>query len=427
MLKHFKNLSTPLKSVEIYPTLVDQENRFRRAGWSEANAKSLWDVWQDPSFLTWEERIKLNEIEPFDEWEEFMLFASHYFVLEASNSSGRKHPTTPLFKCGGRSIQENDTVDDGFSLHATSRADDDQQRKFGAIVVISESVLGYYGGVGNDRRLNKFDKFTLEGVIDDTSLQPPIDIQPRMCHTITSLERGKCLMIGGRTSPYNALFDCWLISAGKWERADSLPLPLYRHCATHVEFDEKGSGVLVFGGKTTRGVVVNKWLLWRETTGWLDVTPSVVTEGRFGAAIVATGHSGGLVLGGMTADGLLCNEVLEWSLDYEDRRPSIQITYHNIIGLEPRLGSCLAWSSIGLLLIGGISRSLTAAQSDILCLSRNTGPCEEPLNLYAQQVDILYDGPKPLLVGHAAQGAGNSIFLVGGGAVCFSFGKLRRL
>ncbi|KAL8968926.1 MAG: hypothetical protein Q9183_002244 [Haloplaca sp. 2 TL-2023] len=87
MLQHFQNLNTPLHSVEKYPLVTDQESRFLHAGYHSACVRTLWDLWQDPSVVPPSTRRNLNQIEPFDEWEEFALFCSHYFVLEALKST----------------------------------------------------------------------------------------------------------------------------------------------------------------------------------------------------------------------------------------------------------------------------------------------------------------------------------------------------
>lgn len=69
MLAHFHKLSTPIKSVTTYATEQQQHTRFINRGWPSVRTQSLWSAWCDGSFLTSQERRKLNQIEPFDEWE----------------------------------------------------------------------------------------------------------------------------------------------------------------------------------------------------------------------------------------------------------------------------------------------------------------------------------------------------------------------
>ncbi len=94
MIKHFDKLQTPLRSIHKYKTLKDQHDRFVKAGWPIPSAQSLWEIWSSPRFLSQEERSALDVIEPFDEWEEYGLFAAHYFLLIArkSNESLRDTP-----------------------------------------------------------------------------------------------------------------------------------------------------------------------------------------------------------------------------------------------------------------------------------------------------------------------------------------------
>ncbi|KAM0739929.1 hypothetical protein ACQRIT_005113 [Beauveria bassiana] len=84
MLLHFDKLKTPPRSVRSYPTINDQSQRFKSRGWPSVRIWDLWDAWSCGEFVNVQERVALDDIEPFDEWEEFMLFARHYFVLHAS-------------------------------------------------------------------------------------------------------------------------------------------------------------------------------------------------------------------------------------------------------------------------------------------------------------------------------------------------------
>lgn len=69
MLAHFHKLSTPIKSVTKYMTENQQHTRFVDRGWPSVRTQSLWSAWRDETFLAAAERRKLDEIEPFDEWE----------------------------------------------------------------------------------------------------------------------------------------------------------------------------------------------------------------------------------------------------------------------------------------------------------------------------------------------------------------------
>ncbi|KAM3469214.1 hypothetical protein MY8738_010154 [Beauveria namnaoensis] len=105
MLLHFDKLKTPPRSVRSYPTINDQSQRFKSRGWPSVRIWDLWDAWSCGEFVNVQERVALDDIEPFDEWEEFMLFARHYFpsfgsiLCNSPVGSSDGKPTGLL--CGG--------------------------------------------------------------------------------------------------------------------------------------------------------------------------------------------------------------------------------------------------------------------------------------------------------------------------------------
>ena len=92
MLNHFEKIQTPLKSIGSYPSEESQCKRFSRNGWTSTDFRSLWEIWQDDTCTPTRLRQELDDVELFDEWEEFALFACHYFVLLASNPSNSQSP-----------------------------------------------------------------------------------------------------------------------------------------------------------------------------------------------------------------------------------------------------------------------------------------------------------------------------------------------
>lgn len=148
MIRHFDNLQTPLRSLHHYPQLADQEGRFLGARWSSVSAKSLWNLWSDDLFVTPDQRLVLNDIEPFDEWEEFVLFASHYFLLLAANTS---LPTDSGPSYSMRQWNPNHatcaslSVESPLNLHCEPFPSS-HRRRFGALTPLAENTFGYHGG-----------------------------------------------------------------------------------------------------------------------------------------------------------------------------------------------------------------------------------------------------------------------------------------
>lgn len=439
MIQHFGNLQTPLNSIHNYPALADQERRFLRAGWLSATARDLWDLWSDPSFLSSEQRLALNRIEPFDEWEEFALFASHYFLLVAIKSPEGTMDCSPSYVPKTELVADpclpsltehfvGGTMSLSWELEALPKGQG--QRRFGAAYQISPEVFGLHGGLGTQRRLASSDVYRLKHrIYDDKSLPPP-SIEARMCHTMTSLEGDVCLLAGGRTSPDRALADCWLRRSGVWERVNDLPIPLYRHCAALVELNDGGQGVLIYGGKSNKGLISSDWILWRGHDDWeiLEVDRDNMVP-RFGAVMASTAVQQGILLGGMAEDGTICAEIFKWKIFDIETRPSIEIKKYGfdveplsgVLNAMNRLGACLTWSYAGLMLIGGVSRYLLSQKLDVVCLFPTSSGSSER-DLAKLKPSIVECGSRPLLVGHSVYAYQDSVALAGGGAVCFSFG-----
>lgn len=441
-MQHFEKLETPLRSVKIYPELSDQERRFRDAGWHSATARSLWDLWSDSSFISSTQRTALNSVEPFDEWEEFALFASHYCLLVATQTSEQwstsreEHPIYILPRSDPiHAVLSPQSTVERLSLrqHAEQLSKTNGQRRFGAVLPISQDIVGHHGGLGSQRRLDSVEFYKADTAVPARANLPPLTIEPRMCHTITTLIGDCCLLVGGRTSPDRALSDCWLYSEATWNRVASAPTPLYRHCATTVSLGATGQGILVYGGKSTRGMVMNDWYLWHASKGWAKVSVSgAEIKPRFGAVMASNDTQQGFLLGGMAEDGVVLSEIWNWSLHDIETDPIIELTGDDeLTGLETgqlslvgRFGSCLTWSSAGLLLIGGIAKRLLPQKFDILCL------CQRRMSLRDHRfsvsnpvlVNFTLKGRLALLIGHCAFASKGSLIIFGGGAVCFSFG-----
>ena len=395
--------------------------------------------------MTAEQRIQLNAIEPFDEWEEFALFACHYFLLLAVNSSTSAAQVAQLGGSLGADVKLLDglnvlprTVSDlSPNLQWKHLAQAPTQRRYGAISYAGDNILGHHGGLGAQRRLQSTDVYALANrsisVGPSDAPVPSIAIEARMCHTITKVGSSGSLLVGGRASPDHAFGDCWFRSGKKWNRVKDLPAALYRHCATFVGSEGESSGVLVYGGRSNHSAVMNDWLLWKVSVGWtkLHCTGDILKP-RFGAAMVTVSSTAGIILGGIGEDGTILSELWEWSIENLGTNPRIivtnqshQVTASSLSYVVFRFGASLVWSQSGLLLVGGISsRILLQDRYDVIGLipSRGESPQEHFLLQPSLAKDPSYNEHRHLLVGHSTASYVDGIITVGGGAVCFSFG-----
>lgn len=401
---------------------------------------SLWALWSDDLFVSPEQRLTLNGVEPFDEWEEFVLFASHYFLLVAANSSSTGFDLSYL---GNLSNQIHVTFESppvGVLSKLNCEAfPASHKRRFGALTPLSQSTFGHHGGLGVQTRLNTTDVYMRPGMVPPGSIDTAAvenkcnrlkSIEPRMCHTITS-DRLGFLVVGGRASPDHVFQDCWFSEKDHWQRVEDLPIPLFRHCATAIALENPpstGNAVLIYGGKTKAGHISDQWLLWRKGFGWamIPVTGHRLKP-RFGAVMQETGFRRGILLGGMADDGKILSEAWEWTLSGDPSAPSIWLSRMpfsrpNADSIIGRLGASLIKSSLGVLLVGGVSSDFSPQSAEVIrLLQENTGDDQKSIWQWAP-IDIRNTGPRPLLVGHSTFASSDTVDVIGGGAICFSFG-----
>ena len=441
MIRHFNNLQTPLQSVHRYPRLADQEGRFLGARWSSVSARSLWDLWSDDSFVSPETKLDLNEVEPFDEWEEFVLFASHYFLLLAENTSSSTG-SNPSFLSHLRDSSSPNFATPSAEVPLKSSCQafpSSHRRRFGALALLSQSTFGQHGGLGLQTRQSKTNVYTLPGIdsfgsVNGAALEKCKQlegIEPRMCHTITSDCFG-FLVAGGRASPHHPLQDCWLSGKDYWQRVEDLPLPLFRHCATTITLKNPNSPTdnasLIYGGRTRSGHVSDQWFLWRKGFGWITIPVSGdPLKPRFGAVMQQTGFRRGILLGGMANEGTILPDAYEWIIHGDALTLSISLSRmrfsrpdaHYVIG---RLGASLTNLNVGVLLVGGVSSTLIPQSIEVIKIFPENTDDDQTIIWNWAPVDIRTTGQRPLLVGHNSLEFSDTVAIIGGGAVCFSFG-----
>jgi len=422
MLKHFEKQRAPLNAIG---TMDEMRTRFSSNGWvpEGISIRSLWDLWSDDTFLTSGQRQELDLVEPFDEWEEFALFGSHYFLLVARMDGQSTQP-----------VQNSPLVSRSTNIEMSSRKIEGKPivRRFGACFLETneqQAVVVNYGGLGSRERQSDCDILSTDA--DNKSQYESLPAST-MCHTITSFRNHdyevEFLLVGGRTSPDKASKACYVLRHGSWEKTHDLPLGRYRHCAVAVWLPEGDCGVVVGCGKDSSGKVLDDWLLWSAGNGW---TPLMVEgeqpSARFGAAMISVGGMmRGAMVGGMSQDGTIIDEAWDWKFSTKGEDFALQFSSRNTSDADSdipaqipgRFGAALVdhAASGRLLLVGGVkSGGLLTQDEEIFDLVKYAG------------VKTQYD-ERPLLVGMSAvcatdqDGEPTEMLVMGGGATCFSFG-----
>ncbi|KAI1449421.1 LCM-domain-containing protein [Annulohypoxylon stygium] len=449
MLAHFEKLKTPLKSVFVYPTLDSQQDRFTNRGWSQVDVKSLWHIWCDDQWLSAEARRKIDaiELEPFDEWEEFALFAGHYCVVIA-----KTNPTDiTAVPNGSKNVTELQVPVEPLSAEFCEYSGTRGQRRFGAALKLKndlgEEFLANTFGSGTNTRLRSYDVYEGEPPLQDI-ITHHAGPSSRMCHTITDLGDHRSLLVGGRSSPSSPLRDCWLFDKtdNTWQRTADLPLPIYRHSTTRLA---QSRMVLLIGGKSGSSTIFDGCLIYTPNSGWIEceILESSYTP-VFGALLASlpepnrsTSGDGfqftGVLAGGISHDGIIASQILRWVLVLPGTgKPTISFTPLSDVGnsgpwvrsvnsinhpdaLINRFGAIGFVSSQGhLTMIGGIiADGIVTRDNDVMVVDIS-GSHYKIHSAY--RIDTI---PRPLLIGVSTElMSDDQLVVMGGGATCFSMG-----
>ncbi|KAK3315207.1 methyltransferase-like protein [Apodospora peruviana] len=452
MLSHFNKLNTPPKSVQVYPTVEAQHDRFSFRGWKAVDVWTLWQAWADDRFLSASDRRKLEDIEPFDEWEEFALFASHYCVVHARTSAG----TVPL-----STVPRSEFIpvpSQAVRLQFDECHGQRGQRRFGAAMYVSPKeqaspVMVNVMGLGTKSRLQSCDVYSEGGESGAGAWFTMREGGPstRMCHSLTCVGEGQFLLSGGRGAPMIPYKDCWLFdtSMTRWKRTHDLPTSLHRHSVTRLGESDQ---VLLAGGRGYEGIF-GDYLVYHPEAGWTacEVVGICRPAYVYGAVLCClssppTKKFGGVFAGGLLEDGTIADQILSWELDISDvAKPTIKfvplrVTVAGVLmtagmasicrRLLTRFGACCVPIQHygGCILLGGVIKDhLLDRQDEILVCTLSADGVEITRRLV--RADILEGEanislpPRPLLVGNSTVPLPDGrVVLAGGGATCFSMG-----
>ncbi|TIC97755.1 tRNA wybutosine-synthesizing protein 4 [Colletotrichum higginsianum] len=289
MLKHFNKLNTQLKSVHRYPTIASQKKRFESLGWPSTESWTLWETWSDDLFMTAAERRALDTVEAFDEWEEFALFASHYFVIVAST------PHPEIKGRVSRSLGELDVQSCRTPMSTSGYEAGRGHRRFGAAMLVEapdgQKFISHSFGQGPNGRPSSEDVYQ----ISDQPVAP------------SSSREGP----SSRASAEYFLFD----PTKGWVKCRTQSAPPSLYGATFVYTGSHGPRNFVgflMGGNLEDGIInqtVYTWTLdlsdaepslsFAQQTSRDDQTPSILS--RFGSiAVQSNGYV--LLFGGVIKD-----------------------------------------------------------------------------------------------------------------------------
>lgn len=437
MLQHFRRLHSPLHGLELFPDVEAQRQRFLQAGWTACSALDLNEFYR--CLLPADERQRVETLEPFDEFEEWHLKCSHYFILAASR--GDILSETPVFLPPEASFQIDPASPSGF-LSARVVTSDHQHsslKRYGhSSVLLSPGIIFSAGGFGEQEgRHCRVSRFHLLSRSCDSAwkgcqlstLGTEGRWDGRLYHTMTRLSDTQVLVLGGRLSPVSPAAGALQLELYKSE--DNCPegqsvrvtkaaleedsvLSCWRHSTTEVYYQNQRY-LFVYGGRSVAEPVLSDCrFLHVETMAWVRIpVQGTSPEGRHSHS-ACSWQGGALIAGGLGASEEPLSSVFflrpmssGFLWESIDIQPSI----------TPRYSHTAHVFNGKLLLVGGVWIHSSSVPG-VTVISLSTGLSSE------YRIDTA-SVPWPLML-HSHSSAllpeERQLLLIGGGGNCFSFG-----
>ncbi|XP_034042461.1 tRNA wybutosine-synthesizing protein 4 [Thalassophryne amazonica] len=317
MQEHFLKLNSALRALQQYPDTAAQRCRFLDKGWEHCVCVDMNNFYLD--LVPEEERLRVEHLEPFDEYEEWHQKCSHYFVLTASRGAlmAQALLTCPPGLSSGPSwspvvlnVSTLPVCMEGLGLASTVLGP-------GVVLLTGGSCRGGRGAVS--RILTRG-----PGGWRAVTVEPTADFGIRLYHTAAPLPGGASVLFGGRSSPLKpakGLFKVTLDLCGSSASLQTgnqgtveccveetvctgpLPVPRWRHTATVVR--HKGKDVLfVFGGRNeTEAVLGDGHFLCLDRQHWTEIPVEGAPPAPRLSHTACPYQGGAVVFGGLNAAG----------------------------------------------------------------------------------------------------------------------------
>ncbi|KAM6181886.1 tRNA wybutosine-synthesizing protein 4 [Erethizon dorsatum] len=280
MLQHFQQLNSPLHGLDLFPDVESQRRRFLQAGWTACSAMDMNEFYR--CFLPAEERQRMEHLEPFDEFEEWHLKCSHYFILTASRGDTLSQilvlPPSEAF-----SRVDPASPSGVFPVKVvTNGSQGSNLKRYGhASVLLSPGIVLSAGGFGEQEgrhcRVNKLHLFSRYCHDEWKSSQicswgTGLQWDGRLYHTMTRLSDTQVLVLGGRLSPVSPALGALQLHLCESEDnstealnvtitkvgSEDYTLSCWRHSTTEVSYQNENY-LFVYGGRNVVEPVLRDW------------------------------------------------------------------------------------------------------------------------------------------------------------------------
>ncbi|XP_043916618.1 tRNA wybutosine-synthesizing protein 4 [Protopterus annectens] len=279
MRQHFRQLNSTLHAVAQYPDAKAQWKRFAELGWEDCTCIDMNEFYF--GLIPEEERRRTDFLEPFDEYEEWHLKCSHYFILSASKGEMVHYPLLKLPADFALKIPV--TFNNKTIVVSPIRTDlvflglKRYGHRSSAVVPHIVITTGGYGEsecAGQHSRLKDIHCMANFG---DRWISATVQAKQaeniwgeRMFHSMTMLSDQRCIVIGGRSSPlcaFQEVLCCEFnnltssdpssieISAEAVDCSGKKPSPRWRHSAAEVIYKDR-KYLFVYGGRSSSEMVL---------------------------------------------------------------------------------------------------------------------------------------------------------------------------
>ncbi|KAG4304023.1 hypothetical protein PORY_002546 [Pneumocystis oryctolagi] len=438
MVSYFNKLKAPLYSLNQYPTLSSQYNRFLNRGWNYIEAFDLCTFWYYG--IEKEIKNKVDLAEDFDEWEEIILFLQHYCILIARKLPFKKYillssppkgsqylnsdESSPLLN---NYIFNNSDLDSPLKEVGEIKKENLFRRKFGAATLFNQNSIVYHGGMSELGRDEKTFIITHKG-----NIVPELEIKslgPRVFHTLDYFSQNNTLFcVGGRESPSKLSNSGSRSNHPTQNTIENISYSnRYRHGMVKVTLQNE-TRFIVFGGKRTYKIADEEWIIWSHENGWelLEVNSENKIQPRWGMCMIwLPEREEGIICGGMNKDGFICEDIWtfrisitnkKWVLDLIPWSDLSVLNIQHISRLGAKAVNVTGILDGNILIAGGVSMFQCISWEEQFVLLNLENRKITPLNI---QIPV----DTPMLIGFDMIRVDNNVIIFGGGCVCFSFGS----
>ena len=361
------------------------------------------------------EKERVDKLEMFDEEEEIKIKCAHYFLATSFKDSTNSNyfdsiylNLKPVFDYSSNpKIEQSLCKWNDVSSLTSGKKTSSMRWGHSANLLNNNNIIifGGYGGSKSHARLNDVllvNPNTLEMTEPFVSGVPP---SPRMFHT-SSLYKESIYIVGGRESPTNALNQVYQLSCGdqySWKQIEtqgSFPAR-WRHSASVIN-----NSIYIFGGRSQDNVFNDCFKLNLETMEWTKVeTSGNIPSPRYSHTSNVINSTQLLIFGGISNSSTLYNDV--YVLD------TLTNVWSKIetkgVEISKRFSHSATNVGENIYVIGGCS---PAALNDIYVLNTSNWTWST----------VLLSNTNAILSKHTCILYNDSLLLLGGGALCFSFG-----